>query len=231
MEDEILKKFKNTEFGYVNYLTTEEIDQFLFEGFIPMVSYDYLSEIYLFLIKLHFERSIISPIVMHTGKTVKRKSKEYTISIDYDFNRVYKGVNRQFGKECWFCKPLYKNIQPLICNNNSLTSFHSFELWNKNNELVAGDIGVVSGSRYLSMTGFYSENGAGTVLLHSIGKILPKLGFEVWDLGMDLPYKRSLGSKLISRKNFLALVKETRDKKIEISKQKFECEKLLKWNS
>jgi len=222
--DYILYKFKEREFIFYKDLTTKEIDRFLYEGCLPMFD-DFLGE--KFLIKLHFERSIIYPLIINPGKTVRRNSKKYKISIDYDFDGVYRGVTNQFKDICWFKPQLYEKIKTLICNKESLSSFHSFEVWNANNELVAGDIGVVIGSRYLSMTGFYSESGAGTVLLYCIGKILDKFNFEVWDLGMDLPYKERLGAMVISRKKFLDLVKLTRKTKISLKKEIFNCADLL----
>ncbi len=222
--DEFFKKFNTTEFVKMPSLTTEEADRLLFEGFLPMGD-DWSNKFY---IKLHFFRAFIYPVIVKPGKTVIRNSKKYRLSIDYDFEKVYNGINEQFHGICWFTKELYEVIKPLISNNNSLTSFHSIEIWNKNNEIVAGDIGVVSGSRYLSMTGYYSESGAGTVLLYSLGKLLNRLGFEVWDLGMLLPYKEDLGAQEFDREDFLKIIRETRNKKIELPKQEFLCEELIR---
>lgn len=222
--EELIEKCEDVEFITVKDLTSDDIDKLLFEGFLPMYE-KYFSS---FLLKLHFIRAIIKPILVNPGKTVKRRSKLYRLSIDKDFDSVYYNVKKKFYNNCWFTEELYNRIKPLIRNNNSLTSFHTFEIWNQKDQLVAGDIGVVSGSRYLSMTGFYSENGSGTVLLYSIGKLLPKLGFTMWDLGMVLPYKNDLGAKKVSRDRFLELVKKTKNDKIILPQAIFYCEKLIK---
>lgn len=44
----------------------------------------------------------------------------------------------------------------------------------------------------------------------ALGKLLTKCGFEYWDLGMDLEYKRRLGAELMRRVDFLANVKRSR---------------------
>lgn len=44
----------------------------------------------------------------------------------------------------------------------------------------------------------------------ALGKLLTKCGFEYWDLGMDLEYKRRLGAELMRREDFLANVKRSR---------------------
>lgn len=222
--EKILPKFKD-EFIFYKDITTEEIDLFMYEGCLPM----YESYYDIFAIKLHDLREILSPIAVRPGKTVKRNSKLYRIVIDYDFDMVYKGVLDQFGRTCWFTNELYDKIKPLILNENSLTSLHTFGVINKEDKLVAGDIGVVSGSRYLSMTGFCLENGAGTVLLYAIGKLLPRFGFDIWDLGMYLDYKDRLGAGLISREEFLDLVKKTRDKKVKLPKGIYECNEVIKF--
>ena len=44
----------------------------------------------------------------------------------------------------------------------------------------------------------------------ALGKLLAKCGFEYWDLGMDLEYKRRLGAELMRRVDFLANVRRSR---------------------
>ena len=47
----------------------------------------------------------------------------------------------------------------------------------------------------------------------ALGKLLTKCGFEYWDLGMELEYKRRLGAELMGRKDFVTEVKHSRIKK------------------
>ncbi|KAI8804291.1 hypothetical protein BJ742DRAFT_856912 [Cladochytrium replicatum] len=72
-------------------------------------------------------------------------------------------------------------------------------------ELVAGEIGYIVGSVYTSLTGFALESGSGTVQLCAVGRFLESKGVEVWDLGMEIPYKTRLGAKCISRESWLDL--------------------------
>jgi hypothetical protein len=44
----------------------------------------------------------------------------------------------------------------------------------------------------------------------ALGKLLTKCGFEYWDLGMDLEYKRRLGAELMGREDFVGIVKRSR---------------------
>ena len=49
-------------------------------------------------------------------------------------------------------------------------------------------------------------------LSHSLGRLLSTLRFSMWDLGMDMEYKQSLGSHLMTRNDFLAHVHHVRSK-------------------
>lgn len=44
----------------------------------------------------------------------------------------------------------------------------------------------------------------------ALGKLLIKCGFEYWDLGMDLEYKRRLGAGMMRRAEFVRKVKQSR---------------------
>ncbi len=44
----------------------------------------------------------------------------------------------------------------------------------------------------------------------ALGKLLTKCGFEYWDLGMEMDYKRRLGAELMGRSDFVTEVKRSR---------------------
>jgi hypothetical protein len=44
----------------------------------------------------------------------------------------------------------------------------------------------------------------------ALGKLLTKCGFEYWDLGMEMEYKRKIGAELMGRSDFLTEVKRLR---------------------
>eukprot|EP00796_Vickermania_ingenoplastis_P010000 gene10000-6980_t len=76
-------------------------------------------------------------------------------------------------------------------------------------ELVAGEIGYLVGDIYTSLSGGYCVNGAGLLQLRVMAQILRDCGCKVWDLGMELAYKkRHLGCVGVPRPQWLQLVKE-----------------------
>ena len=89
---------------------------------------------------------------------------------------------------------------------------YSIEIWNvKSGQLVGGELGYSVGGIYSSLTGYSDEESAGSVQLTALGCLLTRCGFEYWDLGMDLDYKRRLGAQLMPRDEFVANVKRTRE--------------------
>lgn len=80
----------------------------------------------------------------------------------------------------------------------------------ESDRLVAGELGYTVGSIYTSLTGFSRVDSAGSVQLAALGRILCVAGFTTWDLGMDMQYKRTLGSILLPRNEFVNLVRRVR---------------------
>ncbi|SOV84217.1 Leu/Phe-tRNA protein transferase,putative [Plasmodium sp.] len=55
---------------------------------------------------------------------------------------------------------------------------------------------------HLLNCGFQRKSCAGTIQLCALAKLLEIQKFELWDLGMLLPYKKDIGSKEITMKEF-----------------------------
>ena len=77
--------------------------------------------------------------------------------------------------------------------------------------LVGGELGYTVGTIYTSLTGFSSRDSAGSVQLAALGKLIFAAGFTVWDLGMSMEYKTSLGAQLVPRDDFVRMVHEARE--------------------
>ncbi|CDJ36325.1 uncharacterized protein EMH_0078500 [Eimeria mitis] len=74
------------------------------------------------------------------------------------------------------------------------------------------EVGVSIGRVYTSLTAFTDADSAGTAQLTATRLLLRKAGYELLDLGMNLPYKATLGAKPLPREVFLKLFRRLRDR-------------------
>ncbi|KAJ3277179.1 hypothetical protein HDV01_000231 [Terramyces sp. JEL0728] len=192
----IFLSFGDESFCYTPICSTSFMVELMYEGYLPIFQGGLIP-------KLHAERCLMIPD-LHIPKKAYKNRKKYKLTINTDFDGVVSGVDEQHHS--WFKKSVYKG---LVGYQHPYFKFYSIELW-KNDELVAGDLGYTVGSVYTSMTGFYREDGAGTVLLTAIKRMLVKGGLVLWDLGMGMKYKMAMGAKLYSRAMFLAHLRRNR---------------------
>ena len=140
------------------------------------------------------------------------------------------------SSECGIKAHLIPDDEQGTTNNNNTSlripkscqvKLYSIEIWNEESgDLVGGELGYTVGTIYTSLTGFSCENSAGSVQLACLGKLLIKNGYEMWDLGMSLDYKITLGAKNIDRMDFLDCVKNMRVKspcKVKVGGRELVC--------
>lgn len=128
-------------------------------------------------------------------------------------------------KPCWLYPPLRNAISDLCSNkfqlpNKCPVKVISIELWDTK-RLVAGELGYIVGTVYTSLTGFcikHDHSGEkkgnvayGTVQLYALAGLLKKIGCGMWDLGMFIEYKGSMGAENIPRDQFVNRLRTCRD--------------------
>jgi Leu/Phe-tRNA-protein transferase len=170
---------------------------------------------------MHLERAVVFFNQMHESRTVRRLIPRYELRYDAgsydagsydagpgagDFERILERCARVHGDD-WLTPPLRESFLALRKLRRSSPRMVSFGLY-RENRLVAGEFGVVAGRVYTSYSGYYDENSAGSVQLAMTGRYLRDAGFAFWDLGMPLPYKKSLGAQIIDRENFFELFRQ-----------------------
>ena len=192
------------------------IAQLMAEGFLPIATDGIL------LPKLHRQRCVIRlPEGLRVRKSVRKKSIRFSLSVNRDFDAVIRGCHEQHGSSCWLVPPLVKSFRDLhqAGSTNAMlvtegttcpVRMYSVEVWNQEGKLVGGELGYTVGSIYTSLTGFCRQDGAGSVQLAALGRLLCESGFTLWDLGMDMEYKQELGSQLMPRSEFVQEVKQVR---------------------
>lgn len=208
------------------------IGQLMHAGFLPMAMQISKGD-YCLTPKIHTERCVMFFSKVKVPKSLEKKSKKFTISIDKAFDGVIDGIHAQHGLN-WFYPPLveaFKKINERRENGcfNGKSYLHSIEVWHED-KLVAGEMGYICGSVYTSLSGFYNMDSAGMVQMITMAKFLESKGLMLWDLGMALKYKtEDLGAMVIPRKFFIDMQRRLRDtKKDFITLEKTNCRDILR---
>ena len=207
--------------------------QIMAEGFLPIATKGVL------LPKLHHERSVIFlPHQLHLSKSVVKKSNKFFFTINTAFREVVHGCHAQHD-HCWLYPPLvdafhaiYKSTAMEATLEDGITKsrvrVYSIEVWQDSN-LVAGELGYTVGSVYTSLTGFSKVDSAGSVQMAALGKVLCEANFTMWDLGMDMDYKRKLGAILLPRSDFVRHIHAERGNYVALPKptEAVNCKSIL----
>lgn len=184
------------------------------EGFLPIATLGAL------LPKLHLYRSVITLNDQHVQKSTRKKSKRFEVTLNRAFDRVVEKCHEQH-QHCWLYPPLVQAFRAIHLQSEGMEAqvvetgspvtvkVHSIEVWS-NEELVAGELGYSVGGCYTSLTGFSSVDSAGSVQLAALGRLLKACGFGLWDLGMDMEYKRKMGAQLYVRSKFVEIFHQLR---------------------
>lgn len=157
--------------------------------------------------KLGFTRCVHTLEDLKAGKTVKKRASQYQFKANENFDLVWEKIN-EYHQENWFSKNLVSLLNDFIYPSQKKVQFVTPALYFEE-DLVAGDIGLIHGARYLSFTGFYTKSGSGTVFLYALGAFLKKSKYQIWDLGMPLEYKFDLGASHFIRGWFLSVLEKT----------------------
>ncbi|KAJ8904877.1 hypothetical protein NDN08_001391 [Rhodosorus marinus] len=198
------------------------IRRLTYYGFLPMSLYSTAGNI--LTPKMHQRRCVLCFNALHIPKKVKKQCKLYYMTTNQCFRAVVDLCNQQHGEHSWLCKELVDSFLeiynssrkeeigrvPERAKDEISCRMHSIELWSKNGDLVAGEIGYTVGRCYTSLSGFRTEDSSGTIQCVATARFLEEAGFKFWDLGMALPYKISLGASTWTREKFLSELSSAR---------------------
>lgn len=180
---------------------------------------------------------------LHISRSTRKKSRRFAMTVNQDFTSVVNGCSQQHGEHCWLYEPYIESLRSLWqtpvavalpSESNSpcqqvAVRVWSIEVWEEESgKLVAGELGYSVGKVYTSLTGFSRQDSAGSVQLAALGRLLTKQGFQLWDLGMDIDYKASLGSELMERDTFCRVFREARYHTLELpSADRVNCREII----
>ena len=193
-----------------------------YAGFLPIAQEigqtDPASAIYVLLPKMHIERCVLLDLTLfRVNKKTQKDAKYFSITLNSCFSRVLDRCLVQHGAQCWLLPPLRNALSHIYKSKGKFpVSVVSVEVW-RDEELVAGEVGVLVGAVYTSLTGFSDRlHNSGKVQLAALCRVLQTSGVRIWDLGMSLPYKLELGATVIPRSEFLRNFRLHRDLATEL---------------
>lgn len=145
------------------------------------------------------------------SKSLEKKinKKQFEIKFDNNFKQVMqecKNINRDNQKGTWIQDEMIEAYTQI----HKMGFAHSFEAYEKN-ELVGGGYGISIGNIFCGESMFAKKTDASKVALYFLVKRLKEKGFSFIDCQVPTPHLLSLGAKLINRREFLILVKKSRE--------------------
>lgn len=198
---------RNGEFCIAFNFEPRLIAEICYHGYMPMG--ETIMDQPCLLIKSHEYRCLLDLPHLHVSRKLKRYARDLTFQINRNFTACLNRITENHVHS-WLIEPLRAAFTYLHHHPISGVAFHSIEIYN-GEHLVAGEIGYTTGAIYSSLSGFHSQNGAGSVQLALLGRVLAESQFACWDLGMEIPYKIALGADVIGREAFLSQWKNHRD--------------------
>jgi Leu/Phe-tRNA-protein transferase len=213
-DEKILKDFiyaNLDENYYVAYDTSIEFYIALAKaGFISTACYDRQNN-FILLPEMQFEYALLYFNKLHISKKVQQllHKNNFDFKVNTAFNDVLTAINA-YHKQAWSKNEYTTLLKKLYGHHDSYFKLISFELFNTQKELIAGEVGYIIGRTYTSLTGFFKRekayNNWGKLQLTLTAHYLQQQGFDFWNLGhVCMPYKLDLGATIFSREQFLAL--------------------------
>ncbi|GAB1482329.1 hypothetical protein MASR2M78_11440 [Treponema sp.] len=216
--DELIRRNYREEFCISPSFESDFVRRLIRSGFLVMSAEMPRSSSRVLLPKLHLKRAVLTAKSFHVAGSVKRSLKRYTLRVNADFEQILTRCALVHGED-WLTKDLQASFLSLQAEASeteaSVSGFSPgcFALYHEG-KLAAGEFGFFVGSIYTSYSGFYEISGSGSVQMALSGRWLFDKGYTLWDLGMPLEYKTSLGASSLSRSDFIASFRAAREGKL-----------------
>lgn len=161
-------------------------------------------------------RAVLFPEQIHISRSMQKilRSDRFIVRMDTDFAGVMQGcaeiTERRSGT--WITPTMRK----AYCKLHELGFAHSIEVWTNEksgheNKLVGGLYGIALGAVFFGESMFSREENASKVALIRLCQQLRRWGFAMIDCQVSNPHLHSMGANMISRTEFVKLLKQYAD--------------------
>lgn len=151
------------------------------------------------------ERSVLLFDQAHISNNQRRLMRQghYTVTFDRDFEQVITAcAGRRQGR--WHLTWITPRIMRTYAEAFDAGHAHSFEVWNKAGELVAGGYGLGVGGAFTSESQFFREPNTSKIGMTVLNWHLARWGYRFNDGKLMGPLWHSLGFRDMRRREFLA---------------------------
>jgi len=151
------------------------------------------------------ERCVIFPAELKVSKSIRQvlRSNKFSVTVNQCFEKVIaacSSVERKDQDGTW----ITNEMMEAYINLHHKGHTHSIEVWNEDN-LVGGLYGVQTGNVFCGESMFsLMSNASKIALIH-----LCNMGFDMVDCQMHTLHLESMGAKMISRKEYMAMLRKS----------------------
>ncbi len=155
-------------------------------------------------------RAILQFDELHVPERLQRylKNSDFTFRVNSNFEAVIRGcaasANRKGARGTWITPEMIA----AYCEFHRCGFAHSFETYNRKNELVGGMYGVMIKKYFAGESMFYKESNASKFALIETVSFLRQRGLEWMDVQTLTPLLKRLGAKEIPRAEFMKKLRE-----------------------
>jgi len=145
----------------------------------------------------------------HMSKRLRRLMRQgtYTVTFDHDFESVIKAcAGKREGR--WHLTWITPRIMRAYAALHDAGLVHSFEVWNRDGELVGGGYGVAVGRAFFTESQFSHEPNTSKLGFSVLNWHLAKWGYVLNDGKWATPTILDMGFHMVPRSGFLRILGE-----------------------
>ncbi len=155
------------------------------------------------------QRSLLFFKNSHISNNLRRLMRQghYSVTFDRDFEGVIAAcAGRRQGR--WRLTWITPRMMRVYAEAFDSGHAHSFEVWNKAGELVAGGYGIAIGTSFTAESQFTYESNASRIGMTVLNWHLAHWGYRFNDGKLIGPLWENMGFRDVPRREFLALLSE-----------------------
>ncbi len=196
--------------NFAMFLSPKIVINAYYKGLFPMA--DSINDPYIFWVN-PVERGIIKISDFRFSHSLRKLLKKdiHVIKINHDFEKVIFYCSQNiYRKSSWINNQIIDNYIHL----NQMGKVISVECYHEN-KLIGGLYGLILGKIFCGESMFSIENNASKLSLVYLAAYLKEGGFLYIDTQFFSQHLKQFGAKKMSRLDFLKILRENRDYKLE----------------